>query len=174
MNCALNEVYSEQAEACVCALSYYRINGTCNQCLANEGYDPAAQSCVPIEVPTCGEHEYLYENCCFCERYYVKINGKCARCPKHSSYDWNTDSCVCDPGYYFVGEEVKLVPYQYYDTGSSYLSSPGREYSYKGPYSGAPSDQPIIVLGSSYDASGINQNGPNINNVYNVPPMNRR
>ncbi len=44
------------------------------------------------------------------------------------------------------------LPYQYYDTGSSFNDNPSFSYSYKGPYSGrTPSDQPTIVIGSNYD-----------------------
>ena len=137
-----------------------------------EVYDVTTLSCIPFVPPECGLHEYFYENCCFCEWFYVRIGGVCVTCPKHSFYDWNTDSCVCEPGYYFVGEEVKQIPYQEYDFGSSFTTNPSYAYSYKGPHDGIPYHQPVGLKGSNYDASGININGPNINNVYSVPPLN--
>lgn len=69
---------------------------------------------------------------------------------------------------------MRQIPYQYFDTGSSFNNNPSNAYAYKGPYSGTPSSQPIIVIGSNYDASGINTYKPNINNVYNIPPINTR
>lgn len=174
IECGLNEVYSVDSQKCVCAFGYYLISGSCSQCPIDKVYNVVNQSCDPFVTPTCGVHEYFFETCCFCERGYVKIDGKCGICPKHSSYDWNTDSCVCDPGYYFVGEQVKQVPYQYYDTGSSFNNNPGYTYSYKAPYSSTPNEQPIIVIGSNYDSSAVNKNGPNINNIYTVPPIYRR
>jgi hypothetical protein len=172
VTCLVNEVYSVDAQACVCGFGYYRINGTCGQCLLNQIFSPATNSCLNNTPPTCGLHEYWFEICCFCEIGYVRISGVCVTCPAHSSYDWNTDSCVCDPGWYFVGEEVKQLPYQYQDTGSSFTTNPSYSYSYKAPSNGIPSQEPTIVQGSNYDASGININGPNINNVYTVPPIN--
>lgn len=169
INCVVNEVYSADAQACVCASGYFRINGVCGQCLMNQVYNSATQTCNTIVPPNCGFNEYWYENCCFCEIGYVRISGTCISCPEHSSYDWNTDSCVCDAGYYFVGETVAQIPYQYYDTGSSYTSNPSYSYSYKAPYSGVAATEPIIVVGSNYDASNINTNSPNINNIYNPP-----
>ena len=172
--CLENEVYSAVSQACVCSQGYFRINGKCSQCLANQIYNAALQTCDPFVPPECSFHEYFYENCCFCEIGYVRIGGVCLSCPKYSSYDWITDSCICNPGYYFVGEEVKQIPYQYYDTGSSFTTNPSFSYSYKAPFNGIKIQEPIIVVGSNYDASGINKNGPNINNVYNVPPLNNR
>ena len=64
------------------------------------------------------------------------------------------------------------MPYQYYDTGSSFLTNPSRAYSYKAPYGGVRNREPTIILGSNYDGSHINTNGPNINNVYHAPPIN--
>ena len=137
----------------------------------NEVYNAATQKCDPFIPPSCGRHEYFFENCCFCEIGYVRIGGVCITCPPHSSYDWNTDSCVCDPGYYFVGEEVKQIPYQYYDTGSSFTSNPSRHYAYKAPSTGVPIQEPTIIIGSNYDHSGINRNQANFN-IYNPPPIN--
>lgn len=172
--CKDREVYDPKQQKCVCEFGYYLVNATCSYCPNHLVYFAANQSCIPIVIPVCGFNEYFYECCCFCERGYIKINGACNRCPAHSSYDWNTDSCVCDPGWFFVGEEVMQAPYQQQDTGSSFTSNPSYSYSYKAPYTGTPSNQPIIVVGSSYDASGINTNGPNIQNTYNVPPQHRR
>lgn len=66
------------------------------------------------------------------------------------------------------------MPYQELDFGSSVTTNPGYAYTYKGPYDGIPYHQPVGLKGSNYDGSGINTNGPNINNVYNVPPINGR
>jgi hypothetical protein len=93
----------------------------------------------------------------------------CNVCPEHSSYDRTTDTCVCDFGYYFTNEGVLALPYQSQVTGSSFTSNPGYTYSYKAPYNGVAANQPIIVVGSNYDQQGINQNKPNINNIYNPP-----
>lgn len=81
---------------------------------------------------------------------------------------------MCDAGYYFVGEEVKQIPYQQSDTGSSFTSNPTYLYSYKDPFSGSLASSPIIVLGSNYDASQVNTNGPNIGNIYNPPVIGNR
>ena len=66
---------------------------------------------------------------------------------------------------------MKQIPYQYYDTGSSFTTNPSYSYSYKAPYNGLKHREPIIVVGSNYDRSGINTRGPNIDNIYNVPPL---
>ena len=73
-----------------------------------------------------------------------------------------------------MGEEVKQIPYQYYDTDSSFTTNPSFSYSYKAPYNGIRIQEPVIVIGSNADFAGINKNGPNMNNIYNVPPLNTR
>ena len=74
------------------------------------------------------------------------------------------------PGYYFVGEDVKMIPYQTHDTGSSFTTNPGYVYSSKGPYGAMAINQPIIITSSNYDHNGVNSNQPNYQNV--VPVVN--
>ena len=155
VECGDNQVYSDAQQACVCAFGYYLINNTCGRCRNSEIYSAATQSCSPIVIPKCGHNEYYYECCCFCEEGYVRVNGDCVRCPENSSYNWNLNACVCDPGYFFVGEEVKQLPYQPQDTGSSFTSNPGYTYSAYGP-SGGAGKAAVIKTYSNYDNSGIN------------------
>jgi hypothetical protein len=179
VECKTNEVYSESAQACVCAFGFYLIRTQsgeliiekCDRCKKNEAYNSITKTCSVLDKPTCGFNEYFYECCCFCENGYVRIGGQCVTCPRHSSYDWNLNACVCDEGYYFVGEEVKVLPYQSQDTGSSFTSNPAYIYSAYGPSLGAGGSA-TITQSSNYDGSGINTNGPNINNVYVVHPQN--
>ena len=138
----------------------------------NEVYNAATQTCDIFIPPVCGLHEYWFEICCWCEIGFVRIGGRCVVCPENSYYDWNTDSCVCKPGYYFVGEQVRLIPYQTHDTGSSFTTNPGFTYTYKGPYGSVPVNQPISITGSSYDHNGVNHNGPNYQNVATVVRFN--
>jgi hypothetical protein len=165
VNCDTNYIYSQSQQACVCDFGYYLINGTCGRCANNEVYNSSSQSCSPILAPVCSFNEYWYECCCFCQNGYVRIAGVCVACPAHSSYDWNLNACVCDAGYYFVGEEVMQLPYQSADTGSSYSSNPGNTYSAYGPSWGTGGQSASITQFSNYDASGVNTNGPNLNNV---------
>jgi hypothetical protein len=164
VTCSANQVYSDAQQACVCDFGYYLVNGVCGRCANNEVYNSAAQTCSPLVAPTCGFNEYFYECCCFCQNGYVRISGACNTCPAHSSYDWTTNACVCDQGYYFVGEQVLQLPYQSQDTGSSFTSNPGYAYSAYGPSFGAGASASINQF-SNYDASGVNTNGVNLNNV---------
>jgi len=60
------------------------------------------------------------------------------------------------------------LPYQSQDTGSSFTSNPGYIYSNYGPSWGS-GGQATLTSSSNYDATGINKNGPNVQNVYVVP-----
>ena len=133
VTCGELEEYSEEQQGCVCQFGYYKIAGVCGRCPSHQTYDGITESCKDIKVPVCGWHEYFYQCCCFCQNGYVRIHGKCVTCPPHSSFNWNLNACVCDPGYYFVGEEIKRLPYQYIDTGSSFISNPSRIYVAYGP-----------------------------------------
>ena len=86
-------------------------------------------------------------------------------CPEHSSYNWNINACVCDPGYYFVGEEIRRLPPSYVDTGSSVITNPASIYVSYGPTWGTEAYATLTQY-STYDYSGLNTNGFNINNVY--------
>jgi hypothetical protein len=163
VTCGNNEVYSDSKQLCVCAFGFYLVKGVCSTCSASEVYNSATQSCSPLIHPTCGFNEYWYECCCFCQNGYVRIGGSCVTCPENSAYDWTTNACVCNPGYYFVGEQVLQLPYQSQDTGSSFTSNPGYVYSAYGPSTGAGSSA-VITTFSNYDANNINVNGVNPNN----------
>ena len=164
VDCGELEEYSEEQQACVCQIGYYKIAGVCGRCPSHQSYDGFTQSCVEIKIPVCGWHEYFYQCCCFCQNGYVRINGKCVTCPPHSSFNWNLNACVCDPGYYFVGEEIKRLPYQYIDTGSSFISNPSRIYVAYGPTWGFE-NRASLTQYTNYDHTGINTRSVNINNV---------
>lgn len=163
VTCGANEVYSDAKQACVCDFGFYLINGTCGRCTNKQAYDSAKQICTPIIVPVCGFNEYWYECCCFCHLGFYKINGNCTKCPENSYYNQQLNACVCEPGYYFVGEEVRQLPYQSQDTGSSFTSNPGYTYSGYGPSTG-PGKSGVITIFSNYDRNNININGVNPNN----------
>lgn len=168
VECGINEEYSIDSQACICTFGFYRIAGVCDRCPSHQTYDGANQACVDIQVPMCGWHEYFYECCCFCQNGYVRIHGQCVTCPEHSSFNWNLNACVCDPGWYFVGEEIRRLPPSYFDTGSSLLSNPTYIYMAYGPTTGFGNTQ-LLTQYSNHDGgtnTGINRNGVNINNVY--------
>ena len=54
------------------------------------------------------------------------------------------------------------------------MSNPNYVYSYKNPFTGSLGSSPIIVLGSNYDASKVNTNGPNLGNYNNAQSMGNR
>lgn len=164
VTCGKNQVYSDKEQKCVCEIGYYLINGVCDRCPKGKIYNSKDQTCEDPIAPVCGFNEYWYECCCFCELGYIRISGVCVKCPKHSSYNWHLNACVCDEGYYFVGEEIKQLPYQSRDTGSSFTSNPGRIYSGYGPSWGSGNSATLVSY-SNYDASGVNTNGPNVNNI---------
>ena len=81
-SCPENEEWDASEGKCSCKNGFYRINGVCITCPANESWD--GQECV-------------------CDQGYTRYSGTCSLCPPNAVYIAATHQCQCESGFYPIG-----------------------------------------------------------------------
>jgi len=107
--CGTNEVYSNDAQACICVNGLGRVNGACQVCPAGSTPTTNGASCS-----FCDDNQVLVNGYCVCKSGFARnsagictacasipgsfvINGVCSVCPGSLIYD-GVSTCRCPAG----------------------------------------------------------------------------